>query len=89
MVVAHYDGDKLLVDGEVVPRYVYLGDNPKRKVITSVIFPEGLQSIGDDALSGCSLTSVAFPVLELCAARVSGLILKVYKSLFSGKELMD
>ncbi len=61
MVVAHYDGDNLLVDGEVVPRYEYDGDNHKRNTITSVTFPEGLQSIGSYAFHDCPLTSVIFP----------------------------
>ena len=63
-MVAHYDGDNLLVDGEVVPRYDLLGDNSKRNTITSVTFPEGLQSIGDGAFYQCLLTSVSVPDLK-------------------------
>ena len=55
MVVAHYDGDNLLVDGEVVPVYNYYDTNTERKRITSVTFPEGLKSIGNYAFYRCPL----------------------------------
>jgi hypothetical protein len=60
--VAHYDGKTLRVNGEVVPKYEYMGNNQLRESITSVTFPVGLQRIGDFAFCRCPLTQVTFPV---------------------------
>ncbi len=61
MVKAHYDGVNIIVDGEVIPKYVRTGENSERKKITSVTFTEGLQSIGNYAFDECHFTSVTFP----------------------------
>ena len=52
-LIGFYDGS-LKIKGKIAT-------DSQRMQITSVTFPEGLQSIGHDAFFGCPLTSVTFP----------------------------